>query len=60
MTERDEITQAIEKAEAEVKAKYKRITRQREAWRKQTRRVWLVLLVFAILFVVAVYYGPVN
>ena len=47
MGEKDEI--------AQVKAKYaiKRITRQREEWRRQMRRVVLWLLVFFVLFVAA-------
>ena len=47
MSEKDEI--------AQVKAKYaiKRITRQREEWRRQMRRVVLWLILFAILFVMA-------
>ena len=47
MGEKDEI--------AQVKAKYaiKRITRQREEWRRQMRRALIGMALFAIIFVAA-------
>ena len=47
MGEKDEI--------AQVKAKYaiKRITRQREEWRRQMRRALIGIVLFAIIFVAA-------
>ena len=54
MSLQEELDAAIEQAEKEVKARYKKANRQREVWRRQMRQVLIGLAILLAIFIGAI------